>query len=512
MSTLAVEAGGGVGGTWYWNRYPGARCDVESIDYSYSFDPDLEQSWRWSERYATQPEIRAYADHVADRYALREHLRLNTRVTALRYHPESAAWTATMTGGDDTYEVQSRFVVLATGSLSIPLTPDIPGLADFAGTVLYTADWPEAGADLSGQRVGIMGTGSSGIQSLPILAEQAGHVTVFQRSPNYSVPAFNRQISDEEWQQVLAGYRDRRAISSYSGAGTPHDTVNDNALTMEPALVREALENRWRDGGVLFGKTFYNQALNKEVNDLARQFAEEKIRSVINDPAVADDLIPTDHPLGTKRICTDSGYFQAYNRDNVTLVNLRRDPIVTITPDGVRTESGDHPLDVLVFATGFDAMTGAIMRIDIVGADGVRVQDVWADGPLTYLGMAVPGLPNLFAVNGPGSPSVLANMVLSAEQQVEWLTDLFTYCRAHEIDEVACRDDAAVTWTEHVDQVASATLFVQANSWYLGSNVEGKKRVFMPYIGGFGNYRTRCDQVAAHGYEGFVLTRMGGRV
>jgi cation diffusion facilitator CzcD-associated flavoprotein CzcO len=506
----AFEAGSDVGGTWYWNRYPGARCDVESIDYSYSFDPDLERAWRWTENYATQPEILAYLQHVADRYGVRPYYAFGHRVTSASFDSSSATWRVRTDKGQ---EVTARFLILATGCLSIPNVPKIPGAETFAGPTLLTAQWPAEGVDLTGMRVGVIGTGSSGIQCIPILARVASELVVFQRSPNFSVPVRIRSYTDEEYASILASYPERRRISWSSPAATPSTSHPKQAFELTPEERERVLEERWQTGGVLFAKTFPNQTVDEAVNNLARDFAVRKIRSIVRDPVVAEDLIPTDHPIGTKRICTDSGYYDTFNRDNVRLVNLRREPIVEIVPTGVRTTARQIDLDVIVYATGFDAMTGSFTRIDIRGPRGDTLAERWRNGPVTYLGMAVPGQPNLFVLNGPGSPSVLANMALTSEQQVNWVFDLIGWCRSQGIDEVEARADAAEKWAAHVTEVAEATLFPRANSWYVGANIEGKPRVFMPYIAGFSAYKNICDGVARDGYEGFVLTRRfgGGR-
>lgn len=503
FAVLGVEAGADVGGTWYWNRYPGARCDVESIDYSYSFDRDLQRDWRWSERYATQPEILAYARHVADRFRLRRHFRFNERVTTAAFDEGSATWLATMASGR---QVRARWMIFAAGSLSTPINPDIPGLDCFAGEMLFTARWPEGPVSFEGKRVGVIGTGSSGIQCIPIIARAAKSLTVFQRSPNYSVPAFNRELSDEEWRQVQADYPERRRKSFLSGGGSPHE-VHPAAIWDTSEEEREALfEQGWQKGGVLFAKIFPNQTADDRVNALARAFAESKIRAIVRDPAVAEDLIPADHPIGTKRICTDSGYFETFNRDNVELVNLRRNPIRAVTEQGIRTEEREYALDMLVIATGFDAMTGTITRVDIRGPRGDSVADTWAQGPLTLLGLMIPGFPNLFNITGPGSPSVLANMILGAEQHVDWAMELVRFADQRGHSMVEARRDAAQAWTSHVEEIAARTLFTQAKSWYMGANVEGKKRTFMPYIGGFASYIAQCERVRDDGYAGIVFS------
>lgn len=502
FSVLGIEAGDGPGGTWYWNRYPGARCDVESLDYSFSFDPQLQEDWTWSERYATQPEILAYIEHVTDRYGLREFFHFEQRVISAVFDEDRVLWTVRTDRGE---EHTARWLISATGSLSAINRPNIDGLDDFAGDLLMTSQWPKGGYDVSGKRVGIIGTGSSGVQSIPLLAADAAQLTVFQRTPNFSVPAFNRPLTDEEQAEARRTYAERRAVSFASGGGSPYLAWPREFADIDEAERTEAFEDRWTAGGVLFGKTFSNQYVDLEVNNAARDFAVAKIRAVIDDPAIADDLIPNDHAIGTKRICTDTGYFETFNRDNVELVNLRRDPIEAITSWGVKTQTGAYELDVLVLATGFDAMTGSLIRMNIEGRAGTRIGDVWANGPLTHLGLAVPGFPNLFTLNGPGSASVLANMVLTAEHQVDWVYDLIEHCGDEGFTTVEARQDAAQTWTEQNDKNAQATLFYEANSWYMGANIEGKKRMFMPFIGGFGTYIERCTEAKELGYAGFVF-------
>ena len=504
LSVTALEAAPDVGGTWYWNRYPGARCDVESVDYSYSFDESLQQSWTWSERFAAQPEILAYLRHVAERLDLRRHYRFGCDVVAASFDQDSACWQVRSASGD-THSAQ--FLCCATGCLSALNRPDIPGVDDFAGDVYFTAAWPREDPDLRGKRVGVIGTGSSGIQAIPIIAGLADTLVVFQRTANYSIPMPNRPWTFEEQQQIQVDYPGRRQASAYAPAGTPHGTYHKKAVDTEPEERDRALWQRWREGGVLFAKTFPDQTTSLAANDIAREFAEQRIREIVSDPVVATDLIPVDHPIGSKRICTDAGYYATFNRDNVRLVNLRREPIDAITADAVRTSTTSYPCDVLVFATGFDAMTGALNRIDPTGPGGERLREIWADGPLTFLGLMVPGLPNLFAISGPGAPSVLANMVLHAEVQVDWAIELVLTARRRGLSEVEPRVDAAREWTDHVAVAAEQTLFPKAaSSWYLGANIEGKKRIFMPYAGGFGNYRRYCDDVVRRDYAGLALT------
>jgi cation diffusion facilitator CzcD-associated flavoprotein CzcO len=502
LSVRGFEAGSGVGGTWFWNRYPGCRCDVQSIDYSYSFSHDLEQEWDWSERFATQPEILAYLNHVADRFDLRRHFSFGTRVTAAVLDEDALCWRVVT---DEGHSVSARYLVFATGSLSSASVPDIPGLSDFAGDWYHTGHWPHEGVDLRAQRVGVIGTGSSGIQLIPALADEVDHLFVFQRSPNFSIPAPNRPLTDEERAEVKATYPERRRLSRVSAAGSLYQSDPRSALVVSEEERRRAYEAAWEQGGVLFSKTFADQLSLKESNDTARAFVEEKIRSVVTDSGTADLLVPTDHPIGTKRICSDSGYYETFNRDNVTLVDIRADPITAINPTGIATASRHYELDVIVFATGFDAMTGALTRIDITGRHGRLLREAWAAGPETYLGLSMAGFPNLFIMTGPGSPSVLANMVLAAEQHADWIAECIGYLDAHELGGIEATPEAQSRWVATGNELASATLFPSASSWYLGANIAGKPRVFMPYIGGFGAYRVICDEVAAQGYDGFDL-------
>jgi cyclohexanone monooxygenase len=502
LSVRGFEAGSGVGGTWFWNRYPGCRCDVQSIDYSYSFSHDLEQEWDWTERFATQPEILAYLNHVADRFDLRRHFSFDTRVTEAVFDEDGLRWCVATNDGRS---VSARFCVFATGSLSSASVPDIPGLSRFEGNTYHTGHWPPEGVDLRGRRVGVIGTGSSGIQLIPALADEVENLFVFQRSPNFSVPAPNRPLTDTERAEVKATYAERRRRSRESAAGSLHQSDSRSALVVPEEERRELYEAAWERGGVLFSKTFADQLSRVESNDTARAFVEEKIRTVVTDPGVANLLVPTDHPIGTKRICSDSGYYEAFNRNDVTLVDIRSDPISEIGPTGIATGGQHYELDVIVFATGFDAMTGALSRIDIAGRNGRLLRQAWAEGPETYLGLSVAGFPNLFIMTGPGSPSVLANMVLAAEQHADWIAECIGYLDAHGLGGIEATSEAQRRWVAKGNELAAATLFPSASSWYLGANIEGKPRVFMPYIGGFGAYRTICDEIAGREYAGFDL-------
>jgi cyclohexanone monooxygenase len=503
LSARVYEAGDGIGGTWYWNRYPGARCDVESMDYSYSFSDELQQEWRWTERYASQPEILRYIDHVADRFDLRRDIRLSTRVTAAVFDEARHRWAIQTDRGD---RVSARFCVMATGCLSTAQVPAFPGLETFRGARYHTGHWPHAGVDFTGQRVGVIGTGSSAIQSIPIIAEQAAHLFVFQRTPNFSVPAHNAPLDREFERRVKAAYAEYRRQARESRVGFVVERSEASALAVAPAARQHEYEKRWSRGGLGFTATYADLLTSPEANDTAADFCRAKIRAAVRDPAVAEALVPTHYPVGTKRMCVDTNYYATFNRDNVTLIDLRRTPLDAVTPEGLRTRSAAYALDSIVFATGFDAMTGALLRIDIRGRDGRTLQQAWAEGPRTYLGLAVAGFPNLFAITGPGSPSVLSNMIVSIEQHVDWIADCLTYLRAHGRSSIEATAEAQARWVAHVNEVGHATLYPRANSWYMGANIPGKPRIFMPYIGGVGAYRQICDDVAAHGYEGFTTT------
>ena len=506
FSVLVIEAGSDVGGTWYWNRYPGARCDVESLEYSYSFSDELQQEWNWSERFATQAEILAYLRHVADRFHLRSGIRFNTRVTAASFDNASALWTITTDGGESH---AARYCVMATGSITTPRLPDVPGISSFAGGLHHTARWPKEGVDVSGKRVGVIGTGSSGIQAIPELARSAGHLTVFQRTPSYSVPARNHLLSPDHVAAWKAVYPARRAAARMTRNGVLYEYATEAALDT-PAEIRQAeLERRWTKGGANFMHAYTDFGRNEAANSIAADFVRGKIAGIVRDPDTAQKLSPTDYPIGAKRICVDTDYFETYNRSNVSLVDLREDPIVQVTADAIETRSGRHPIDVLILATGFDAMTGALLAVDIGVRGGRTLRELWAVGPRTYLGLMVAGLPNLFMVNGPGSPSVLSNMVVSIEHHVDWICSCLEMLRASGARTIEADAAAQEAWVAHVAEVASGTLYPRANSWYVGANIPGKPRVFMPYVGGVGAYQGICRDVVADGYRGFFIEREG---
>ncbi|MDE1947507.1 MAG: NAD(P)/FAD-dependent oxidoreductase [Burkholderiales bacterium] len=500
LSARVLEAGDGVGGTWYWNCYPGARCDVESMQYSYSFDEDLQQEWTWSERYPSQPEILRYINHVADRFDLRRDIQLQTRVQSAVYDEARRLWTVSTEQGE---RLEARFVISAVGCLSAARVPQMPGLETFSGRWYHTGNWPHEAVDFSGLRVGVIGTGSSGIQTIPAIARQAAQLTVFQRSPNFSIPAWNGPLSAEAQQAWKAEYRQHREKARTTRSGILYEYSTRSALSVSEDERQAEYERRWARGGANFTHAFNHLFFDARANETAAEFVRNKIRGIVRDPAVAALLTPTDHPIGTKRICVDTDYYATYNLPHVKLVSLRQDPIREIVPQGIRTECATHELDAIVFATGYDAVTGALERIDIRGEGGRSLAREWARGPRTYLGLMGAGFPNLFTITGPISPSVFTNVVVSIEQHVDWIADCLKHMQDKGWRHIATDEAAVEGWMAHAQDIASKTLFGQANSWYLGANVPGKPRVLLPYIGGLGNYTAICDEVAADGYRGF---------
>ena len=501
LSARVYEAGNGVGGTWYWNRYPGARCDVESLQYSYSFSDVLQQEWRWSERYAAQAEILAYINHVAERFELRRDIRFGTRIEAATFDDAADRWTLRTEHGE---AVSARFCVMATGALSAARVPEFEGLADFKGDSHHTGAWPHEGVDFRGRRVAVIGTGSSGIQAIPAIAEQADRLVVFQRTPNFTIPAWNAPLADAAQREWKANYAEHRARARE--VGSLYEFTDRAASQTSDGERRAEYERRWNQGGVNFLHSFNDLLVDKASNDTIADFVRAKIRAIVRDPEVAAALSPTTYPLGTKRICVDTGYYETFNRANVSLVDLRRTPIERITRDGIRTSTGEYALDSIVFATGYDALTGALARIDIRGVEGHSLKDKWAHGPRTYLGLMSAGFPNLFIVTGPGSPSVLVNMIVGIEQHVEWISRCLVDLRERGYTRIDAERQAEDRWVAHVNQAADKTLFPLADSWFIGANVPGKPRVFMPYVAKIGVYRRECDAVAANGYEGFRRT------
>lgn len=530
MSVRVYERGDDVGGTWYWNRYPGARCDSESHIYSFSFSRELQQEWEFSSTYPAQPEILAYLDHVADKFGLRRDIRFGTAVTGARFDESTDTWAVT---ADDGTEVTTRFLITAVGCLSAKNVPDFPGLDSFRGTSYHSGAWPHEGVDFTGQRVGIVGTGATAIQMVPSIAAGTEHLTVFQRTPNYSVPAVNPALSPQTWREfqqhndaIRARTRETHTCFTFDVGfslrleGPPTDVQvtpefsGTSALEVTPEQRRRAYERDWNQGGIkfVFGSAFNDLLLSEEANETAAEFVRGKIREIVHDPATAEKLCPTDHPIGTKRPPVDTlGYYETFNRDNVDLVDVKANPISELTPNGLRLSDGtEHTFDALVFATGFNAMTGSLTGMDIRGRGGQRLAEKWAGSPRSYLGLAVSGFPNLFTVTGPGSPSVLSNMLVSIEQHVEWIAACLADLRERGCERIEARRDAEDGWVAHANEVTDMTLLPKGNSWWRGANIEGKPLGLMPYAGGAAAYRRYCDSIAANGYEGFETSNHAG--
>jgi cation diffusion facilitator CzcD-associated flavoprotein CzcO len=502
LKAQVLEAAPSVGGTWWANRYPGARVDIQSLEYSYSFSEPLQQQWQWSERYASQPELLRYANHVADRFELRPDIRLNTRVAAAHFDEAAACWRVR---SDDGRSWSARFIVTAIGPLSTPNAPAFEGLHSFAGPVLHSAAWPREPVDFSGRDVAVVGTGSSAVQMIPIIAEQARTLTVFQRTAAYAVPAQNGPLDREHEARIKADYagfraRNRRMRAGFGSELSPHP-LPTMAVTAEE---RNALfEERWRIGGFSMLGAFVDTLTDMRANDACAEFVRGKIRSIVRDPAVAQRLCPT-HPIGCKRLCVDTGYYDTYNRPNVTLVGISQQPIDSVVPQGLRSGGREYRFDTLVLATGFDAFTGPMTRIDLRGRGGLHIRDKWRGGPLNYLGLTVAGFPNLFNLVGPGSTSAFTSVIVSVEHHVDWIAACIQWLDACGYSTIEASEQAEAEWVRRVNQVAEQTVYPHCNSWYLGANIPGKPRVFMPLAGGFPAYADRCAAVAADGYAGFV--------
>ncbi|MCU1476743.1 MAG: cyclohexanone monooxygenase [Subtercola sp.] len=502
MTVRLFERGDGVGGTWYWNRYPGARCDVPSMFYSYSFDDDLEQEWQWTERYAAQPEILRYAEHVADRFDLTKNIEFGRLVTAADFDDASATWTITT---DEGTKESARYLIAASGPLSAAQVPRFEGLDDFAGDWYHTGDWPEEQVDFTGKRVGIIGTGSSGVQSIPVIAETAEHVIVFQRTATFSVPAQNYSLTAEERDAIKKDYKAIRASGRVgSGSGTPMPAPKAFANELSPAELQHELDAKWEWGGPAFLRAFKDTMTDRKANRLTADYVRAKIREIVKDPDTAELLMPPDYPIGAKRLPADTGYFETFNRDNVRLVSVRGTPIERITTNGIVVGDEEYKLDAIVFATGYDAVTGALNNIRIRNSAGELLKDKWMNGPRAYLGVMSAGFPNLFMVVGPSSPSITTNVLVSIEQHVEWISEYIAFLREHGIETTEADLTAEDEWVEHVSELADGTLFPEADSWYMGANIPGKPRVFLAYVAGVGTYKERCDAVAAAGYTGFI--------
>ncbi len=500
LTTRVLERGGGVGGTWYWNRYPGARCDVESMQYSYSFDAELQQEWHWPEKFSAQPDILAYANHVADRFDLRKDIDFDVEVKAAHFNETTRRWRIETDKKD---KITAQFFVMATGCISTAQTPNIEGLDNYQGNTYHTGNWPHEKIDFTGQRIAVIGTGSSGIQAIPVLAEEAAHVTVFQRTPNYSIPSQNEPMTSDYEASWKEKYPTLREEMRYTGHGSMKDLNDKSAMSVDEEERQETYKKRWAIGGAGFLTSFNDLLFSQESNDTASEFVRNQIRRIVKNPETAELLAPKTYPIGTKRICIDSGYFQTYNRENVDLVDISEKPIQRITREGLIVNGREFEFDSIVFATGFDAMTGTLFNVDIRGRNDLALKEKWYAGPRTYLGLMSEAFPNLFMITGPGSPSVKSNMLVSIEQHVDFVTESIIYMREHGLElmepDVAAEDD----WVDHVQEAANKTLFPRANSWYMGANIPGKPRLFMPYIGGVGTYRRICEEVAADNYKGF---------
>lgn len=505
LTVKVFEAGDGIGGTWFWNRYPGARCDVESMEYSYSFSEELQQEWNWPDRYGKQADILRYINHAADRFDLRRDVQLKTRVTSAVYDAGASRWTVDTDRGD---RVVAQFCIMASGNLSTPRIPDLKGLESFRGERYHSGLWPKDMVDFRGKKVGIIGTGSTAIQIIPLVAKQAQHLHVFQRTANYSLPARNGPLSEEEVRAHKAEYAKRRAdayLTPFGISGYP--PPEKAAVEALPEERERHYAARWAKGGTISFLFAYKDLLVNQVsNDTAAEFVRQRIREIVKDPVIAELLGPKDHPIGTKRICLDTGYYETFNRDNVTLVDVRSAPIEEIKQTGLRTANAEYELDALIFATGFDAMTGAILEIEICTSAGLTMREKWKTGPRTYLGLMVAGFPNMFIITGPGSPSVKSQMILSIEQHTDWIADCIGTLRRRGLSRVEATVEAEDAWVEHVKEVADRTLYPRAKSWYSGSNIPGKPPVFMPYVGGVDRYKVKCDEVAANGYKGLEMT------
>lgn len=505
FSVRVYEAGTGVGGTWYWNRYPGARCDVESIEYQYGFSDEIQREWTWTERYAAQPEILRYQNYVADKLDLKKDIRFETRVTSADYDEASARWAIATEHGE---RVRAKFFVMATGCLSSARVPDFPGISDFQGESHHTGDWPHSGVDFTGKRVAVIGTGSSAVQSIPVIAEQAAELLVFQRTANFTLPAGNRPLAPGEAEAAKESFIEgrKRAYDSQGGL-ISFEYIEAMIDDLDPEFVQKELSDRWHQGGFSFLGTYGDLMATPEGNKVAADFARSEMAKRVADPAVAEMLLPNDHPVGVKRLCLDTGYLEVFNQPKTKLIDVRKTPIERISRTGVVAGGVNYEADCIVFATGFDAMTGAILAVDIKGRGGESLRDKWAAGPRTYLGLSTAGFPNLFFITGPGSPSVLSNMIISIEQHVHWIADCISNLEGRQVRAIEATPAAENAWVDHVNEVASLTLYPVANSWYMGANIPGKPRVFMPYAGGVGVYRQKIDEVAGAGYEGFTLDR-----
>ena len=498
LKALIIERASDAGGTWFWNRYPGARCDIESIEYSYSFSDELQQEWNWSNRYSDQSEILDYINYVVKKFNLKENIVFNTSVKSATFDENIKNWIVET----DSKSYSSKFCVMATGTLSSIKQPNFDGLENFKGDWYVTGEWPHEKLDFTSKKVAIIGTGSSAVQSIPVIAEEAKNLTVFQRSPNYTIPANNRPLTEKELSNAKSSYDQIREKAKYTRAGIGYNQFEERKLLdLSSEEIKKELNNRWKIGGQeIFTAGFTDVGVNVEANKIVADFVKSKIKEIVKDPNVAELLSPKD-AIGCKRLCADTNYFETYNRENVELIDLNSNPINSITENGILTKNKEFKFDTIIFATGFDAMTGALQAIDITGKNGKKLKQVWKDGPKSFLGLLINGFPNLFTVTGPGSPSVLTNMMVAIEQHVEWISDCINFLSKSNLNEVEADELFQIEWMDHIEEVAKNTLRYTCNSWYVGANVPGKKRVFMPYAGGFGKYREKCDEIAENNYS-----------
>ena len=498
LKALIIERASDAGGTWFWNRYPGARCDIESIEYSYSFSDELQQEWNWSNRYSDQSEILDYVNYVVKKFNLKENIVFNTSVKSATFDENLKNWIVET----DSKSYSSKFCVMATGTLSSIKQPNFDGLENFKGDWYVTGEWPHEKLDFTSKKVAIIGTGSSAVQSIPVIAEEAKNLTVFQRSPNYTIPANNRPLTEKELSNAKSSYDQIREKAKYTRAGIGYNQFEERKLLdLSSEEIKKELNNRWKIGGQeIFTAGFTDVGVNVEANKIVADFVKSKIKEIVKDPNVAELLSPED-AIGCKRLCADTNYFETYNRENVELIDLNSNPIKSITENGILTKNKEFKFDTIIFATGFDAMTGALQAIDITGKNGKKLKQVWKDGPKSFLGLLINGFPNLFTVTGPGSPSVLTNMMVAIEQHVEWISNCINFLSKSNLNEVEADELFQIEWMDHIEEVAKNTLRYTCNSWYVGANVPGKKRVFMPYAGGFGKYREKCDEIAENNYS-----------
>ena len=505
LDAKIIEAADGVGGTWYWNRYPGARCDSESHTYCYYFNDKILKEWKWSERYPAQEEIQNYLNYCADKLSLKKDIYFNERICSCSWDEHKEIWSLTSESGKI---YSSKFLITAVGCLSSTNKPKIPQLSAFEGEIYYTGEWPHKNIEFRNKSVAVIGTGSSGIQAIPVIAEEAKRLFVLQRTPNFSVPARNHKLEESFHSEFISKIEMWREKMFDSRHGHPWKAPARKLCETDERERSEILENNWEKGGLSFRESFDDIILDENSNEIISEFIRKKIYEIVEDPETAKSLSPVDHPFGTKRPPIDTNYFETFNRNNVELINLKNSPIKSCDKNGIILEDGKKiSVDILVFATGFDAMTGSLQKLGLIGKNGIRLEDFWRSGPQTYLGLAIPNFPNLFTITGPGSPSVLTNMPRSIEQHVDWITQLLRYLMSSNMTKVEAKAINAKNWTEYVTEIANKTLMPKAgHSWYLGANIPGKPRVFMPYANGLNNYRDECEAVAADGYTGFKIS------